>query len=168
MAFHQYRTILRKLVDYGGDFIVVGGVAAVVAGAPVNTFDIDIVHSREPDNITRALKALGDLDACCRLHPPNESHLASPGHHLLMTEFGALDVLGTIGKGLTYSDLLPHSDVREIAPGLRVRVLYRETLIAVKEEVGRDQDLAVLPVLRATLAEIRRRQSESSTTSECG
>ena len=43
-----------------------------------------------------------------------------------------------------------------------------ETLIATKEEAGRDKDLAVLPTLRATLAEIRRRTVETSTTSGCG
>jgi predicted nucleotidyltransferase len=38
----------------------------------------------------------------------------------------------------------------------RVRVLHLETLIQLKEELGRDKDLAVLPTLRATLAEKRR------------
>ena len=166
MGFHQYRTILRKLADHGVDFIVVGGVAAVVAGAPVNTFDVDVVHSREAANIARALNALADLGAHYRLHPkrlmPNESHLASPGHQLLMTEFGALDLLGTVGKGLTYADLLPNSSMREISAGLFVRVLNLETLILLKEEAGRDKDLAVLPTLRATLAEIRQRSAPPS------
>jgi hypothetical protein len=53
-----------------------------------------------------------------------------------------------------------------IEPDLKIRVVNLETLIATKQEAGRDKDLAVLPVLRATLAEIRRRQSASSTTSE--
>ena len=166
MGFHQYRTILRKLADHGVDFIVVGGVAAVVAGAPVNTFDVDVVHSREAANIARALNALADLGAHYRLHPkrlmPNESHLASPGHQLLMTEFGALDLLGNVGKGLTYADLLPNSSLREISAGLFVRVLNLETLILLKEEAGRDKDLAVLPTLRATLAEIRQRSAPPS------
>jgi hypothetical protein len=35
-------------------------------------------------------------------------------------------------------------------------VLRLEKLIALKEELGRDKDLAMLPTLRATLAEKRR------------
>ena len=48
----------------------------------------------------------------------------------------------------------------EIAPDLQIRVLDLETLIATKEEAGRDKDLAVLPTLRATLDEIRKRNAE--------
>ena len=38
----RIRQILRSLKDHDVRFIVVGGVAAVLNGAPVNTFDIDI------------------------------------------------------------------------------------------------------------------------------
>ncbi len=44
---------LRALHDGSVDFILVGGLAAVLNGAPVNTFDVDAVHSREPANIDR-------------------------------------------------------------------------------------------------------------------
>ena len=64
--------------------------------------------------------------------------------------------MGTIGRGLTYQDLLPHSTEMEIADGILVRVLDLETLIAIKEELGGEKDRAVLPVLRRTLAEKRR------------
>ena len=33
---------------------------------------------------------------------PGETHLASAGHQLLSTKFGPLDVLGMIGKSLTW------------------------------------------------------------------
>ena len=109
------------------------------------------------------MAALEDLEATCRYRPelrPSESHLATPGHRLLQTRCGPLDALGSIGKGRTYADLLPHSHPVDLAPGLRVRVLDLETQIAIKEELGGEKDLAVLPVLRATLAEIRHRNSE--------
>src|SRR3954468_8693064 len=172
MEFSRFRDILRTLASHKVEFIVIGGVAAALDGAPVNTYDLDVVHSRAPENIPRLLDALKELDAYYRHHPlrltPNESHLVSPGHQLLMTRFAALDLLGSITNGRTYDDLLPHSNVQEIAPGVQVRVLDLETLIATKEEAGRDKDLAVLPTLRATLAEIRRRTVETSTTSGCG
>lgn len=91
--------IFKELHDRRVDFIVVGGVAAVLLGVPVNTFDLDVVHAREPDNIVRLLDALDSLEATYRTHPnlalkPNASHLSSPGHELLMTRFGPL--VGTI------------------------------------------------------------------------
>ena len=88
---------------------------------------------------------------------PDASHLASPGHQLLMTRFGPLDFLGAIGHARGYNDLLPHTNELEVGAGLRVRVLNLETLIAVKEEVGGEKDLAVLPIMRRTLEEKRRR-----------
>ena len=141
--------------------MVVGGVAAVLEGVPGNTFDLDIVHSREPDNIRRLLTALESLEASYRMRPelalkPNASHLSSTGHQLLMTRFGPLDVLGTIGRSRGYDDLLPHAHEVEVSEGLRVWVLNLETLIAVKEEVGGEKDLAVLPIMRRTLEEKRR------------
>ncbi|WP_437646974.1 hypothetical protein [Sorangium sp. So ce362] len=49
--------LLGVLARHRVDFIVVGGVAAVIHGAPVNTFDMDVVHARTPDNIERLLGA---------------------------------------------------------------------------------------------------------------
>jgi hypothetical protein len=56
-----------------------------------------------------------------------------------------------IGKSRTWEDLHAHSPAIEIEPGLILRVLDLETLIAVKEELGFPKDLAVLPVLRQAL-----------------
>jgi len=144
------------------DFIVAGGVAAVLEGVPLATFDLDIVHSRVPANISRLLAALRALDARYRIQPekrlqPDESHLASPGHQLLLTRLGPLDVLGSIGRSRCYDDLLAHSHRTSAADGLEVRVLDLETLVAVKEETGQEKDLAALPLLRRCLDESRRK-----------
>ena len=68
---------------------------------------------------------------------------------------GPLDLLGTIGAGRGYEDLLPHSDEIEIGH-LRLRVLSLEKLIEVKEEMGFEKDKAILPILRQTLLEKRK------------
>jgi hypothetical protein len=160
-GFHRNRiaTILQTFRDHGVNFIVVGGVAAVLEGVPINTVDVDVVHSREPNNIGRMLGALESLGAVYRLRPelkPNASHLAATGHQLLTTRFGYPDVHGMIGRSRRYEDLLPISHEVELENGLRVRVLDLETRIATKEEAARDRDLAVLPVMRRTLEEKRR------------
>ena len=59
----DFATILKVLIEHQVDFILVGGVCAVLHGAPVSTFDIDLVHSRAPKNIDRLMIALKKLDA---------------------------------------------------------------------------------------------------------
>jgi hypothetical protein len=161
-AKREFGAILIELRRHQVDFIVVGGIAAGLEGVPGNTIDLDVVHSRVPDNIARLLVALDSLEATYRTRPelalkPDASHRASPGHQLLMTRFGPLDVLGMIGRSRSYDDLLPHAHEVEVGEELRVRVLNLETLIAVKEEVAGERDLAVLPIMRRTLEEKRRR-----------
>jgi hypothetical protein len=153
---------LRALHDGGVDFILVGGLAAVLNGAPVDTFDTDVVHSRDVSNIERLLPVLESLDAVFRIQPerrlrPNASHLASAGHLNLITRYGPLDLLGTIGRNLGYEDLMAHSAEMDIGEKLRIRVLDLETIIGIKEELGGEKDRAVLPILRRTLDEKRKR-----------
>jgi predicted nucleotidyltransferase len=157
----EFFDILQLLADHGVDFIVVGNVSAVLHGAPVNTFDLDLVHSRDPANIERLLVVLQKLGAYFRESPerhiqPDASHLLSPGHQLLLTRLGPLDLLGTVGKDLSYEGLLNRTTVLEVSGNLRIRVLNLETLIELKEAVGRDKDKAVLHILRRTLEERRR------------
>lgn len=154
----RFRSVLQTLADHQVEFIVVGGVAAVLEGVPMNTFDIDVVHRASTENLARLIPALEELEARYRHRPelrPNESHLSTKGHQLLMTRLGPLDVLGAIGKGRTYDDLVPHSHMVKLSDTLTVRVLDLDSQIAIKEEIGGEKDLAALPVLRRTLAEIR-------------
>jgi hypothetical protein len=138
------------------DFIVVGGVAAVLQGAPISTFDLDLVYSRDPQNLARLEQVLRQLSACYREKPeiaPDAHRLDGPGHHLLMTRFGPLDLLGSAARQEGYPELIEHTDSIELGPGKTVRVMDLPTLIRIKESLARDRDLAVLPILRRTLAE---------------
>ena len=140
---------------------MVGGVAAVLQGAPISTFDLEVVHSTDAANIARVVAALEELDAIYRTQPdlrlrPNASDLSSPGHQLLMTRPGLLDLLGRIGRGRSYRDLLTHTTELKVAPSLPVRVLDLQTQIVVKEEVNSEKDRAALPILRRTLEERRK------------
>jgi hypothetical protein len=152
--------MLRALGVHRVEYIVVGGVAAVLQGAPVATFDLDIVHRRTPENIARLHACLMELDAIYRMQPerhlhPTEALLGSEGHHLLLTRHGPLDVLGTIGSRRDYEALEPHSETLEAA-GVVVRVLGLEAVISEKERLGGEKDRATLPVLRRTLEQKRR------------
>lgn len=156
----DFRRALRVLAAHDVEFIVVGGISAILRGAPVVTLDLDVVHRRGPENVRRLLAALRSIDARYRHDPrglvPEERHLLGPGHNLLQTTCGPLDALGAIEDGLTYDDLLPDSEEMRVGPGLSARVLSLRRLVDLKAAAGRPKDLAVLPTLRATLAEIER------------
>jgi hypothetical protein len=156
----DFAEILRVLHAHKVRFIVVGGVGAVLQGAPISTFDLDIVHARSRANCARLVKALKTIGASYREHPkpifPTAALLESPGHHLLITRHGPLDVLGAIGEGRDYRQLSKSSQALVLEPGLRVRILRLPLLVEIKEETARGKDQAVLPILRQTLAEQKR------------
>ena len=153
----DFLAILRVLTAHGVDFVIVGGVCGVLHGAPIATFDLDVVHSRAPGNIDRLLGALSELGAHARGQAdrrvaPDRSHLESPGHQLLMTSAGPLDLLGALTHDRGYDDLVRHSTEVTVS-GMRLRLLDLETLIETKEAIARDKDRAVLAILRRTLEE---------------
>lgn len=47
-----------------------------------------------------------------------------------------MDLLATIGRNLSYEDLLPHTVEMNVGEGLRIPVLSLETIISLKEELG--------------------------------
>jgi hypothetical protein len=145
------------------ELVVVGMTAAILQGAPMLTNDLDIVHRRTPENVERLLHALEQLDAVYRTDRrrlrPNASVLSGPGHNLFGTRVGDLDCLGTIDEDLTYEDLVPDSVLIDLGDGFSCRALGLERVIEVKRRAGRPKDLAALPVLLATLDEIRRQGS---------
>ena len=156
MAF-DLEAMLRALREV--EFILVGGVAAAAQGAPIVTQDADILYRIEPANLNRLLAALDALNAVTRDDPRRlrfgVSQLATKGHKLAMTDAGAIDILGSINDGLVYEDLLPHTE-RMAFDDLEIDVLRLDKLIELKRALGRPKDLAVLPVLEATLKERQR------------
>ena len=151
----RFLDILEVLCGEQVEFVLVGGVAAILAGAPVSTFDLDIVFLNDEDNRARLLRALRDLEASYldpagRLITPDLPKLESMKIHRLKTRRGVLDILTEIGHHWTYSDLLKRSREYDLGQA-KVLVLDLASLIEAKEAAGRDKDLAVLPVLRRTL-----------------
>lgn len=152
----KFLGLLRVLLHHGVDFFVVGGVAAQLEGAPILTLDLDVVYAKTPENLDRLLAALRELkaryrDPAGRHIEPDKEKLERMRLHLLLTELGALDVLSTVGAGLTYEDLIGRTLSYELGE-LEVRVLELAAVIETKEQANRDKDRAVLPVLRQTLA----------------
>ena len=131
----QFRRLLERLAEHDVEFIVVGGLAGVLQGSPLNTQDLDVVYRITKQNIEKLASALSSVDAVFRSDPrrikPDASHLASRGQKLLETCFGPLDCLGTIEEDTDYEDLLGHIDLVDLG-GLKVQVLSLPRLIEVK------------------------------------
>ena len=160
----RFDEVLRVFVRNEVEFIVVGGIAAILQGSPLTTEDVDVVYLSSEENNFRLAKALGELkayyfDPAGRQIEPDASRLAAMRIHLLKTRCGRVDVLRTVGKDLAFHDLVGKSKVLEVEE-LRVRVLDLETIIETKEHADRPKDRYQLLFLRQLLAEIRRLESE--------
>jgi hypothetical protein len=147
--------LLSVLCDRGIDFIVVGGAAAVLHGAPVTTLDLDIVPEQSGANLVRLLEALRSLDARIRDPAgrdlrPDEALLAGTGQVLLTTRLGPLDVLCRLHDGRGYTELLPGAAVMRNETH-QIRLVSLADLIAIKSSTGRARDQMVVPILLALL-----------------
>ena len=155
----SFREILEVLNQHQVEYIVVGGVAAVIHGAPATTFDLDTLVRLNEDNAERLAKALSQLDARFHEHRdvirPTIEDILAGGHLLLMTRAGPLDdwfrgSLGFIGEKQRYEDLL--GDSSEIGMNVgSLRVLDLEALIAEKKRMGRAKDNAAVELLEEVL-----------------
>jgi len=151
--------LLKGLSEAGIEFIVVGGLAAVTQGAPVTTFDLDIVHHQTDENTKKLSVFLKSISAIQRrpddkIIEPTEKDLKAKGHLLLNSRLGPLDILAFIEQGRGYRELL--SDAVEIELyGYKVNVLSLHALIELKRDSKDLRDRYRLPILEETLRQIR-------------
>lgn len=159
--------LIEALSDAGVAFIVVGGAAALLHGAPIATRDLDIVPEQTADNLDKLATALESLDAIVR-EPggrelrPSRTHLDGNGQILLRTNLGPLDVLLRLHAGEDYAALVPDSVERE-GDGLTIRMLSLPKLIAIKAATGRARDRITVPLL---LELLRREEAEATDEAE--
>ena len=155
-------SILEGLCDAGVEFVLVGGLAAVVQGAPVTTMDVDIVHHQSPENIARLLTFLKSIQAIHR-RPDDKAieasskDLSGKVHALYATRLGALDVLAVIEQGYAYPELVEHAVEIEFR-GHVLRVLDLKTMIRLKKTSSDMKDKRRLPVLEETLRQLEDKQ----------
>ncbi len=148
--------LTRLLLERGVEFILVGGVAAIVHGAPTNTQDYDLVHARSASNIERILSVIAELggyfrtDLSGRRLVPTREHFAGHGQILLTTALGPIDFLCELHDGRGFDGLLSHTVTMDV-DGHELRVLDLPTLIEVKAAAGRPKDKLVVIELLAIL-----------------
>ena len=163
MAEFDPVAMLRVLHDHGVAFLVVGGIAARLRGAPLLTQDVDITPAPDRANLERLAGALEDLDARLRTatepdgvpFPFDPGLLENATAWTLITKHGDLDLVVSPAGTDGYRDLIRDADELKVAiePDLAVQVASLADVIRSKEAAGREKDRAALPLLRRTLQE---------------
>lgn len=161
----QVEAVLKILIRHEIEFILVGGIAAVIHGSPLSTQDLDLVYDPSQENIARLAKALRELgahylDPAGRHIEPDISKLTSMRMHLLRTRHGRVDLLKTIEPDQGFEDLVTRSRIFEVGDA-SVRVLDLDAIIDSKSEADRPKDRFQLPFLRQLQAEIQKRQGKT-------
>jgi predicted nucleotidyltransferase len=156
--------VIPPLAEAKVDFILIGGMAAILHGSARVTFDVDLVYSRARENTERLAAALVPYKPYLREAPPglpftwDAKTIRSGLNFTLTTELGDIDLLGEVARRETYSDLLPHSfDVD--AFGVRFKCVDLPTLIRIKEAAGRKKDREAIAELSVLLEETEKKRS---------
>lgn len=159
----RVRDLLRGLLAGGVDFVIIGGIAVIMQGAPRLTKDLDICYSTDVENLDRLGNVLIALKAQLR-GVEDEVPFIPDGRTLrhtqiltLSTADGNLDLLVRPDGSPAFNSLKTRADEMDIN-GLKVRVASVTDLIAMKRASGRAQDLVDLE----TLEIIRHRSRASS------
>jgi hypothetical protein len=145
--------LIEILTSSGVEFIVIGGAAAVLHGAPTTTFDLDIVHQQTSENVDRLMSVLNRLDTIFRDPAgrhivPTKRDLMGKGQLNLSTELGPLDSLCRLHDGRDFNELIVNTVI--LSDGeISIRVLDLDTLIEVKESTKRPKDKLVVSLLVA-------------------
>lgn len=153
--------ILRLLQRHHVKYVLVGGLAASLHGAPHVTTDVDITPSAQPDNLVRLAATLHELEVRIRVEgEPNGLPYDSSPQTLarssilnLTTRHGDLDLMFTPKGTGGYDDLKRHA-VEIMIRETRVVVAALADVIRSKEATGRDKDRLVLPTLRRLLERV--------------
>ncbi len=158
--------MLTALQEAGVQFVLVGGMAAILHGDVGVTIDLDVVPEREPENLDRLAIALRTLEARIRTEGAPEGlpfdcsggffrNLALDSILNLTTPAGDLDLTFRPSGTEGYRDLRRDAIEIEAADGVSILVASLADVIRSKEAAGREKDRTALPRLRRLLDRTR-------------
>lgn len=156
------RHILGLLTAHGVDFVVIGGIAAVLHGSARVTQDLDVCFATDDANLDVLGKVLLELDARLRgstddiRFTPDRATLRRVEVLTLETNAGDFDVLARPDGMASYRRLRANADRYDVG-AFAVLVVSVDDLIAMKQAAGRTKDLADVDELRA-IARLRARR----------
>ena len=154
--------MLSVLAEEGVQFVLIGGMAAILHGDVGVTMELDVVPDREAANLERLARALRELGARIRIEGEPEglafdcsarffANLSPDSIVNMTTEAGDLDVTFCPSGTSGFDDLRRDAIEIEAADRLHVWVASLEDVIRSKEAAGRDKDRVAVPRLRRLL-----------------
>jgi hypothetical protein len=144
------------------EFVLIGGMAAILHGDVGVTIDLDVVPDRETANLERLARALRALGARIRTEGEPEwlafdcsahsfANLSPDSIVNMTTEAGDLDVTFRPSGTQGFRDLRRDAIEIEAADRLHILVASLADIIRSKEAAGREKDRLALPRLRRLL-----------------
>lgn len=158
--------ILNILARHDVDYIVIGGIGAVLHGSPTLTEDLDIVPDLKKTNLDRLAQALKEMNARLMSHAaPDGIPFEFTGKDLqrlivdlrflnLITSYGQLDIIHRPEGYSGYRELAAPAKSLKLGD-IEVHVAALEDIIRSKQAVARERDLEQLPTLRLLLEATR-------------
>lgn len=156
--------LVRVLAEHGVDYVVIGALAARLAGYPLATYDSDITPSKTAENLGRLSLALRAMDA--RVYtasvPEGLSFDCSPQMleraevWNLVTSVGRLDILFSPAGSGGFDELSRTASRFEVM-GVPVAAASLEAIIKMKEAADRPKDRQAVAIIKAMLARDARR-----------
>lgn len=163
---------IRVLTEHGVRFIVIGGYAGALLGAPLVTNDLDVCYARDRANLRRLAVALQALNARRRVarvteEPPflvDAETLAHGDSFTFATDAGNVDILATPYGTAGYRDLVTKARTLTLSSDVSAMVVDISDLMRMKEHSGRVKDELHLHVL-AGLKVMLETEGECATSS---
>lgn len=157
----QIGAVVATMNRQGVRYIIIGGVASQLHGAPVErTYDIDVVPDRAGRNLDALARALEEMNARLWIGPDEPSGLAMVFDRTslgeiqsflnLITDHGPLDITYTPDGTQGYPDLRRSVVIIKVG-NVAAPVAALEDVIRSKEAAGRIKDLDLVPRLQRFL-----------------
>jgi predicted nucleotidyltransferase len=141
--------VARLLATHHFDVVLIGNAAAALQGSPVTTMDLDFMFRKTSTNLSKLKRLADDLEAVVLrpYYPASELYRVTRDRDALQ-----LDFMAKVDGIRSFEALRARAMPVEFA-GNPLLVADLRDIIKSKESAGREQDLAVLPILRRTLNE---------------
>lgn len=160
MKLASLEIVAKSLNDSNVPYLIAGGVAVNAHGYGRLTQDLDLIIRLAPDVVGRTFAALGGLgyaprvpvtaegfgDAAQRRRWTEEKGMVVLTFHSDQHRETPIDIF--VNEPFDFDEEYRNALVEEIAPGIPVRILRLSTLLRLKQDAGRPQDLADIAELR--------------------
>jgi hypothetical protein len=152
----QFEKAVHALCDAGVEFVVIGGLSAILHGSTLVTYDVDVCYSRNAANLKCIVAALAPFHPRPQGFPAglpfvwDAAMLRNSTVLTLQTDLGEIDLLAEVA-GLGGWDEVKAGSMLVEAFERSISILDLPSLIRAKRAAGREKDLAALPELESLL-----------------